>query len=408
MRITTDAGSPAARYGSDDGFGIEHLPYASFSPSAGKPSQIGTRLGDTVFSLAAVLDGAGSPALNEAVAGPNLDHLLAAGHAVWDELRDLLCRALVSVSASRVESYDVEAVQLHMPFAVADFVDFYASEHHATNVGRMFRPMQPPLLPNWKHLPIGYHGRAGTITISGADIRRPNGLRPEPDGVPSYGPSRRLDIEAEVGFVLGGAVPGGQVSLEDAPDHIFGLVLLNDWSARDIQAYEYVPLGPFLGKSFATTISPWITPLAALQTARVTPPARDTALAPYLDDVDNEPWGFDLQMEVVLQGETVSRPPFATSYWTAPQMLAHMTVNGASLRPGDFFAGGTVSGPERDERGSFLELTWDGKEPLRLADGSEFTFLRDGDVVTLRATAPGPDGSVIRFGDCTGRIIPTE
>ena len=231
-------------------------------------------------------------------------------------------------------------------------------------------------------------------------------MRPEPNGVPSFGPSRRLDIEAEVGFVLGGSAPAGEVALDQAGEHIFGLVLTNDWSARDIQAFEYVPLGPNLGKSFATSIAAWVTPVAALESVRTAPPARDTPLATYLDDSKTQPWGFDLQIEVVLNGETVARPPFASTYWTAAQMLAHMTVNGATLRPGDFFAGGTISGPEKNQRGSFLELAWGGAEPLTLADGTEFTFLRDGDEVTLRATAHTGQGTVVRLGDCTGRIVP--
>lgn len=406
-----EPGSIAASY-STEGFGISHLPYASFTPSSGGQPRLGVRIGDHVVDTADVVDATGgaSLALKEAADGANLDRLLAAGRSVWDELRSLLQQTLSEdrfAAGLQDKLHQVDQVALHMPFTVADYVDFYGNEHHASNVGHIFRPGQPPLTANWKHIPIGYHGRAGTIVHTSTPVPRPKGMRPEPGGAPSFGPSRRLDIEAEVGFVLGGSCRDGEVPLSAASSHIFGLVLANDWSARDIQAFEYVPLGPNLGKSFATSIAAWVTPLAALEAARIEPPARDTPLAPYLDDSDATPWGFDLQIEVLLNGQTVSKPPFASTYWTAAQMLAHMTVNGAGLRPGDFFAGGTVSGATREERGSFLEIVWGGEEPLVLNDGSEFTFLRDGDEVTLRATAKATNGGVIRFGDCTGQILPS-
>lgn len=399
--------SIAARY-STEGYSIAHLPYCSFSKQDSAPT-LGVRIGDHVIAASDVLVATSS--LRELVDAPNLDALLATDRPTWDLLRSELQTALSSdIEAQRIEDsvHLVSTVTMHMPFTVADYVDFYGNEYHATNLGHIFRPEMAPLLPNWKHLPVGYHGRAGTIMVSGNDIRRPHGLRPEPDGVPSYGPSRRLDIEAEMGFVLGAPAPAGRVPLAEADNHVFGLTLTNDWSARDIQAYEYVPLGPNLGKSFATSISPWVTPLAALDAARVAPPKRDTPLAEYLDDAATNPWSFDVEFEVELNGQIVSRPPFAATYWTAAQMLAHMTVNGAGLRAGDFFAGGTISGPDKNQRGSFLELTWGGKEPLTLADGSEFTFLRDGDEITLRAAARGSDGSLIKLGACSGKIVPFE
>ncbi|MGW0044574.1 fumarylacetoacetase [Rhodococcus sp. NPDC003348] len=395
--------SIAARH-STEGYGIAHLPYGSFSTPDAAP-KLGVRIGDHVVAVADALSDASD--LRDVVDTANLDRLLASDRTVWDRLRAELQDVLSSESdAARIGGalHSIVDVTLHMPFTVADYVDFYGNEHHATNLGHIFRPEMPPLLPNWKHLPVGYHGRAGTIVVSGTEVRRPHGLRPEADGIPTYGPSRRLDIEAEMGFVLGGPVPGGRVSVNEADDHIFGLTLTNDWSARDIQAYEYVPLGPNLGKSFATSISPWVTPLAALDSARVAPPTRDVPLSEYLDDAAAAPWSFEVEFEVVLNGQVVSRPPFASTYWTAAQMLAHMTVNGAGLRAGDFFAGGTISGPGKDQRGSFLELCWGGAEPLTLSDGSDFTFLRDGDEVALRATARANDGSVLRFGDCSGRI----
>src|SRR5690606_19139319 len=297
-------------------------------------------------------------------------------------------------------------VRLHMPFDVGDYVDFYASQHHAENVGAIFRPGSPALPAAWKHLPIGYHGRAGTVVVSGTDIVRPCGLRRVGDAG-EYGPSLRLDIEAEVGFVVGvSSSLGTPVPISSFAEHVFGVVLVNDWSARDIQAFEYVPLGPFLGKSFATSISPWVVPLAALEEARVTPPPRDPQPAAYL--CDDEPWGLALDLEVSWNGTVVARPPFAGMYWTAAQQLAHLTANGASLRTGDLYASGTVSGAERGQRGSFLELSWNGTEPVRLADGTERSFLEDGDVVTISATAPGPDGTKVEIGSVAGRIRPAH
>jgi fumarylacetoacetase len=287
---------------------------------------------------------------------------------------------------------------------VADYVDFYSSEQHAENVGRIFRPGSDPLPANWKHLPIGYHGRAGTVAVSGTPVARPQGQRKGPDHeAPVFGPSMRLDFEAELGFVVG-TPSAGPVPVGGFAEQVFGVCLLNDWSARDLQAWEYVPLGPFLGKSFLTSISPWVVPLAALEAARVPPPARDPRPLPYLED--DEPWGLDITLEVRLNGQVVSRPPAQGLYWTAAQQLAHLTVNGAGLRTGDLYGSGTVSGPGRDQYGSLLELSWGGAEPLELADGSTRTFLEDGDVVTISATAPGSAGGRICFGEVTGRVIP--
>ncbi|WP_067667929.1 fumarylacetoacetase [Nocardia miyunensis] len=389
------------------GFDIDHLPYGSFSTSDSGP-KLGVRLGDHVLGVATLLGHAGAaPEDVAATDDANLDTLLTRDRAAWDRVRAGIIRA--STDPSVAETVVAEAVPLaetvlHLPFTVADYVDFYGNEFHASNVGRIFRPGQPPLTPNWKHLPIGYHGRAGTIVASGTEIPRPEGLRPEPEGPPTFGPSRRLDIEVEMGFVLGSPVPQGKVALADADDHVFGLALTNDWSARDIQAFEYVPLGPFLAKSFATSVSAWVTPLAALARARTTPPRRDVPLAPYLDDSTTPAWAFDIDIDVVLNGEVVSTAPYSATYWTAAQMLAHMTVNGAGLRAGDFFASGTISGPEPKQRGSFLEITWGGTEPLSLADGTEIAFLRDNDEVTLRARATGPNGTPLVFGETTGRI----
>jgi fumarylacetoacetase len=272
-------------------------------------------------------------------------------------------------------------------------------------VGAIFRPGQPPLPRNWLHMPLGYHGRAGSVVVSGTPVTRPSGQRREPGtGEPSFGPSLRLDFEAEVGFVAG--VPsrhGEPVPVDDFERHVFGACLVNDWSARDIQAFETVPLGPFLGKAFATSVSPWIVPLDALGAARVAPPARDLVPAPYLRD-GARPWGLDLSLEIRINGHVVSRPPFGTMYWTAAQLLAHLTSGGAPVRTGDLFASGTVSGPGRDQLGCLLELTRDGTEPIVLADGTRRAFLEDGDEVVISATAPGRGGAVVGFGEVSGRV----
>lgn len=378
-------------------FGRWTLPYGVFSRAGGE-RRIGVAVDEHVLDVAAVVD---SPL----VRGPVLNPVLAAGRPAWTDLRSRLLE-LVGTDAVRPHLVPLAGVALHLPVDVGDYVDFYASEHHAANVGRIFRPGSDPLTPNWKHLPIGYHGRAGTIVVSGTGIVRPHGQRRGEDA-PVFGPSTRLDIEAEVGFLLGGPTAlGSPIPVADVAEHVFGVFLLNDWSARDIQAWEYVPLGPFLGKSFATSVSPWVVPLDALDAARVAPPPRDVPLLPYLRDADDR--GLDLTLEVRLNGHVVSRPPFATTYWTAAQQLAHMTVNGASVRAGDVFASGTVSGPERDQRGSLLELCWGGTEPITLPDGATRTFLEDGDEVVITATAPGPGGARLGLGEVRGQVLPAR
>jgi fumarylacetoacetase len=353
----------------------------------------------------------GSPYVS-LLAQPSLGPLLAAGRTAWRDVRRALT-GWVTVPAHRAVLeplfFPLSSVTLHLPFEVADYVDFYSSEHHARNLGQIFRPGSDPLTPNWKHLPIGYHGRAGTVIVSGTDVVRPHGQRKAAgDGAPVFGPSVRLDIETEVAFVVG--VPselGTPVPLSDFREHVFGLCLLNDWSARDIQGWETVPLGPFLGKSFATSLSAWVTPLEALDAARVSPPERTHGLLPYLDDsteyVVDEPGGYDLRLSVALNGHVVSEPPFSGMYWTAAQQLAHMTVGGASLRTGDLYASGTVSGPAPGQYGSLIELTRNGRDPIDLPDGRR-TFLEDGDEVTLTGWAPGPDGTRVGLGEVQGRI----
>jgi fumarylacetoacetase len=357
-------------------FDRETLPYGVFS-TPGTPPRIGVAVDDGVLDLAEHLD--------PSFAAPSLNGFLAQGRARWtavrEQVRGLLDRPLVPLAD----------VTLHLPFEVADYVDFYASEQHATNLGRMFRPDGEALLPNWKHLPVGYHGRAGTVVLSGTDVRRPHGLRLPG---PSYGPSTKLDVEVELGFVVGTpSTLGNPVPTGAFAEHVFGVVLLNDWSARDIQSYEYVPLGPFLGKSFATSISPWVVPLEALD--RVAAPAQDPPVADYLRTEGD--WALDLTLALAVNGEVVSRPPYRGMYWTAPQMLAHLTANGASLRTGDLFASGTVSGDAPDQRGSLIELTWNGRDPL-----NGRTFLEDGDVATI--TARTSSGRYL--GEVTGHVRP--
>jgi fumarylacetoacetase len=378
-------------------FGADNLPYGVFSVGGDAP-RIGVRVGDAVVDLAAALG-------DEVFAAPTLNPFMAQGHERWIAVRDQII-ALVGRDVLDTAVHAVRDVHLHLPFEVADYVDFYASEHHASNVGRLFRPDAEPLLPNWKNLPVGYHGRAGTVIVSGTDVVRPSGQRKGPtDAAPSFGPSVRLDIEAELGFVVGAGTPmNAPIAPDDFARHVFGVVLLNDWSARDIQAWEYVPLGPNLGKSFATSISGWVVPLQALEAARVPLPGQtDPEPLPYLRESSS--WGLDVEVVVEWNGEEVSRPPYREMYWSPAQMLAHMTVNGASSRTGDLFGSGTISGPEKHQRGAFLELTWGGAEPITVK-GEERSFLLDGDEVVLTATAPGAAGGRIGFGEVRGRILP--
>ena len=350
--------------------------YGVFS-APGEPPRVGARRGDEVLDLAAVAQGA----LRELLTAPSLNPLMAAGPEAW----------AAAAAIEDAPAHALGAVALHLPFAVADYVDFYSSLHHATNAGRMFRPGGEPLPPNWLHLPVGYHGRAGTVVPSGTAIVRPHGQL----GAGQYGPTRRLDVELELGFVIGRPSRHGEpVPVDRALEHVFGVVLLNDWSARDIQAWETVPLGPFLAKSFATSISHWVVPLDALDRTAREP--QEPAPLPYLRE---DPWAFDLALAIELNGTVVAHTNARELYWSAAQQVAHLTVNGASLRTGDLLGSGTISGPERDERGSLLELSWNGEEPVVLDDGSTRTFLEDGDEVVLRA-----DG----LGEVRGRIEPAR
>lgn len=391
--IDIPAGSP---------FGPENLPLGIFRVGDEEP-RMGAAIGDQVIDLAPV---ASAQMLDSwQFAEPTLNAFLALGRPAWHATREWLLDLVRNESErDTVEPHLIpqSAVTMLLPFEVADYVDFYASEQHATNLGRLFRPDSEPLLPNWKHLPVGYHGRAGTVVASGTDIVRPCGQRKAPsDSVPSFGPSQRLDIEVELGYVVGTPSQlGNPVSVEDFEDHVYGVVVVNDWSARDLQAWEYVPLGPFLGKSFATSISPWVVSLEALEGAKVALGKQEPAVLPYLasDNLTNH----DITFEVYLNGQLVSSPPYRDMYWSPAQMLAHLSVNGASVRTGDLFASGTVSGAEKNQRGSFIELSWGGREPLTV-NGEERTFLQDGDEVTITATA-----GTVGLGSVTGKITPAH
>jgi fumarylacetoacetase len=404
----------------DHPFGLATLPYGVFSTDDPDLRRVGVRIGDLVLDAGAAAECVGMES-GITWAQPSLNHFLSLGRPAWTAARGWLTEALSNPALrDGIEPHliPLAEVALHLPIEVADYVDFYASENHATNIGKIFRPDGEALTPNWKHLPIGYHGRSGTVVVSGTDIIRPMGQRKSPtDAAPLFGPSLKLDIEAELGFIVGGSTElGSPVGIDEAVDHLFGVALFNDWSARDIQAWETVPLGPFLGKSFGSSLGAWVVPMEALAAARVPLPRQDPEPLPYLrgsgiggshrSGSGTSLFGLDVHLEVRINGTLVSSPAYAGMYWSPAQMLAHMTVNGASLRDGDLFASGTISGPEPRTRGSLMELTWNGQEPLTLDDGSTRAFLQDGDTVTITGWAPGPDGARIGLGEVVGTVAP--
>jgi fumarylacetoacetase len=400
------------------GFGLENLPFGVVQPR-GKPPRVAVRFADGAIDLAA-LQAAGL--LDEAPAGvfaaASLNPFLACGPSTWaavrSRLQELLADPSPMIESARLPLAPAD-VTCRLPVDIADYADFYSSLEHATNLGHILRPGSEPLLPNWRHVPVGYHGRAGTVVVSGTPVRRPSGVTSGPDG-PRFGPSRELDIELEVGWIVGvgndagsGAGPGtgpgagAPIRPDDADAHIFGAVLLNDWSSRDIQAFEYQPLGPFLGKSFATTISAWVVPFDALRPCLRPPPVQTPAPSAYLQA--RRPWAVDIDLSVELRvpggdGVTICDTNFASMYWTFAQQLAHLTVNGAIVRTGDLLGSGTVSGSSPGSYGSLIELTARGRDPLVLPDGSTRAFLEDGDTVTLRARA-----GCVQFGSATGTVV---
>ena len=394
------------------------LPYGVVRSEGGPPTVVAA-IGDDVLDLGGLArDGLLAGALDDAevvLGHATLDLLLASGRPAWDGLRTALLELTADPGAARriaPHRRPVAGTTSVLPWTVADYVDFYSSRDHVLNVGRIFRPGTPPLPDAWDHLPIGYHGRAGTVVVSGTDIVRPTGFRRDDDGAVTVGPSRHLDVEVELGWVVGGGTPlGTSVPTTAFADHVLGAVVVDDWSARDLQAFEYQPLGPFLGKSFATSVSPWVVPLAALDAARVSPPEPPFPPRGHLAPAgDGFAVGFELELLPDGGAPTVlARPDAAGLRWTPAQMLAHLTSNGATLRPGDLYASGTVSGPAPGEWGSLLELTDGWRDEVVLADGGRRRDgLADGDTVTIRATAPGPDGSRLPLGAVTGRVLPAR
>ena len=408
----------------DSHFPIQNLPYGVFRPSAGDRARIGVAIGDQVADLSVLADSSlltgGDLDDGEVFHSTVLNDFMALGRPAWSAARSKLTRLLhadgsiLRDSAALRDSvfHRQAAVEMLLPAAVGDYTDFYSSREHATNVGTMFRGADNALQPNWLHLPVGYHGRSSSIVVSGTEVRRPMGqaLPPGAD-TPVFGPSRLMDFELEMGFFVGpGNSLGDPIPIERAQDHIFGMVLVNDWSARDIQAWEYVPLGPFLGKNFATSISPWVVTLDALEPFRCAGPGQSDPepLAYLRDSVDH---AYDIHLEVHLQGAQMSEPAtIATSnfrymYWNVCQQLAHHTVNGCNAAPGDLYGSGTISGPAKHERGSMLELSWRGSEPIDLPNGEERSFLADGDTVTMTGWCEA-DGLRVGFGEVTGTLLP--
>lgn len=405
------------------GFPLDNLPFCGFQTDGGE-QHLGVGIGDSILDLAELARsgemGSVSPALRQACEQATLNELMACGREQTTQLRDMLRDKLgedapqISVAAVKRFLRPTSSARFCVPVAVGDYTDFYASIHHATNVGKLFRPDQP-LMPNYKWVPIGYHGRASSIVVSGTPVRRPSGqTKPPSADAPTFGPSRQMDYELELGVYVGaGNVLGYPIGIDEAEQHIFGVSLVNDWSARDIQAWEYQPLGPFLGKSFATSISPWVVTLDALEPYRVAGPAQDPPPLPYLQTADA--WNYDVDLRVELQtagmresgaAEIVSRTNFRHMYWNMAQQLAHASVNGTAIRPGDLYASGTISGNDPASYGSFIELTWRGAKPLQLKDGEQRGFLVDGDTVTLRGSAHAPGKPRIGFGKVTGTILP--
>lgn len=398
-------------------FPLNNLPYGVFSVGDQDP-RCGVAIGDMILDMAAVqargLVDLGAPDLFDL---PFWNDVMELGPQAWAKLRARLTQMLGEGAQEQGELEPclvaMADAELHMPIAVSEFTDFYAGRHHATNVGTMFRGAENALPPNWLHIPIGYNGRASTVVVSGTDIIRPNGQTKAPDADrPSFGPCTRLDIELEMGAIVGGNTEMGQMlSVADADAMIFGYVVLNDWSARDIQAWEYQPLGPFQAKAFATSISPWIVTTAALAPFRTRTPPREVPLLPHL--VEPGPMLFDIDLSVAIQPQgapratTICRTNYNEMYYSAAQQLAHHASSGCAMNVGDLLGSGTVSGPEKENRGSLLEISWGGKEPITLETGETRSFIEDGDTLTLQGAAHG-DGYTVGFGSCSGTIRPAR
>ncbi|HEY1770818.1 MAG TPA: fumarylacetoacetase [Chthoniobacterales bacterium] len=406
----------------DSDFPLENLPFGIFRPNDG-PARVGVALGDFVVDLAA-LETAGffrEANLGDKIfASDALNNFLAVGRPAWRKTREILQELLAVDNATLRDDalrgrvfHRRKEVTMQLPARIGDYTDFYSSYHHAFNVGTMFRGPENALMPNWRWIPIAYHGRASSIVPSGTDVRRPRGQTKAPDAAaPTFGPSRALDFELETAFLIGPPNELGEpVPIARATDHIFGLVLMNDWSARDIQTWEYQPLGPFLAKNFCTSISPWVVTLDALQPFRKPLPAQEPAPFDYLRAPSD--FTFDIQLEVQLQTakmsapQTITRSNFQNLYWSISQQLAHHTVGGCNLQPGDLLASGTISGAAEDARGCMLELTWRGANPLQLPGGETRRWLEDGDRLTIAGWGEG-DGYRVGFGEVTGKILPAK
>jgi fumarylacetoacetase len=406
-------------------FPIQNIPFGVYSPKVGGDLHVATAIGDYVLDLA-YLDEAGF-FIDTEIEGtevfhePTLNAFMSLGQKAWKEARLVISRLLRQEPSNndlrdnndlkKMALISMNEVEMQLPVDIGDYTDFYSSKEHATNVGKMFRPDGEPLLPNWLHLPVAYHGRASSVVLSGTDIVRPKGQTKTADALtPSFGNSERLDFELEMGVFIGaGNSLGVPVSVNTAEDHVFGLALVNDWSARDIQTWEYQPLGPFLAKNFATSISPWIITLEALEPFRCSGPEQDPKPLEYLRNAKDS--AFDINLEIYIKTENMNSDQLISSsnynylYWNMNQQIAHHTVTGCNLRTGDLLASGTISGPKKNNRGSMLELSWLWTEPIKLSNGDERTSLETGDTVTLRGWCQG-DGYRIGFGDCTGTILP--
>jgi len=401
--MTLQSWLPAAN--GDTDFPIQNLPYGVFDD--GKGARMGVAIGDMILDVAAIDHGLDAALFSR----PSWNAIMAAGPQVWAALRARLTELLSDpANRSAVEAHLVpqSSARMIMPFDVAEFTDFYAGKHHATNVGTMFRGAENALPPNWLHMPIGYNGRASSIVVSGTDVTRPHGQLKGPDhDAPAFLASRRFDFELEMGAIVGTASKG-MVSVQEADDMIFGYVLLNDWSARDIQAWEYQPLGPFQAKATATSISPWIVTKAALEPFRVSTPSREQALLAHLQEPGPMLYDIDLAVDLAPKGQaatTITRTNYGEMYYSSAQQLCHHTSSGCPMRVGDLLGSGTISGETKQSRGSMLELSWGGKEPMTLDTGEARTFLEDGDTLTLRGAARG-EGYRIGFGSCAGTIMP--
>lgn len=391
-------------------FPLNNLPYGVFIVT-GQPAQCCVAIGDQALNLAAMeLDGALS--FDRTLVTGSWNAFMALGPSAWAELRGLLIEMLAEGGRTELSRYliPLSDITLVMPFAVTEYTDFYAGRNHAFNVGTMFRGPENALPPNWLHIPIGYNGRASSVVVSGTPVVRPHGqLKGPNDELPRFAPSARFDIELEMGAIVGTA-SNGPISVTEAFENIFGYVLLNDWSARDIQAWEYQPLGPFQAKATATTISPWIVTAAALEPFRVSTPEREKPLLDYLTEPTPMLYDIDLEVTMAPEGKSetvISRTNYREMYYSAAQQLAHHTTSGCPMRVGDLLGSGTISGATKESRGSLLELSWGGKEPLTLDTGETRSFIEDGDTLTLRGAAKG-DGYTIGFGECSGKLVPAR